>query len=315
MDSYSKIFQEHQGKITDKWSSYLYFYDSCLSNLTPNKILEIGVQNGGSLEVWATLYPNADLIVGIDIDEKCGSLVFEKPQISVIVGDIKSAETKNKVNGLTNYFDLIIDDGSHTSSDIIAALINYLPLLTPGGKFIIEDLHASYWRTWEGGLFRGRSAINFLKRVVDVINFEHWDQTVSVKEYLSHFHDLSDDFLRTLRQIKRITFENSTCVIELGEESENASVGLRVITGFEAQVTPNPLAQTGATISDFIEKSDSESSNKDAYLDPDSIENLKNRNQALEFELDTLIAERDSLVRSWSWRITKPARILLGIFR
>jgi len=29
----------------------------------------------------------------------------------------------------------------------------YFPTLEQGSIFIIEDLHASYWHDWEGGLF------------------------------------------------------------------------------------------------------------------------------------------------------------------
>ena len=41
-------------------------------------------------------------------------------------------------------YDVVIDDASHNTNDIVAAFAANLPLLRPGGLWIIEDLHASW---------------------------------------------------------------------------------------------------------------------------------------------------------------------------
>ena len=61
-----------KGKSSDKWQSYLEVYDTLfypLKNM-PLSLVEIGVQNGGSLEIWAEYFSNALNIIGVDTDPR-----------------------------------------------------------------------------------------------------------------------------------------------------------------------------------------------------------------------------------------------------
>ena len=61
--SIESLHRNKVGKVSDKWESYLEYYDTLLAprrNL-PVSLLEIGVQNGGSLETWAAYFNNARL--------------------------------------------------------------------------------------------------------------------------------------------------------------------------------------------------------------------------------------------------------------
>ena len=42
-------------------------------------------------------------------------------------------------------FDIVIDDASHVNTHQIAAFGHFWPLVRPGGWYVIEDVHASYW--------------------------------------------------------------------------------------------------------------------------------------------------------------------------
>ncbi|MEI8210365.1 MAG: hypothetical protein WCG16_14235, partial [Methylococcales bacterium] len=57
----SRIFANHKGKVSDKWSIYLYEYSRLFETYRnrPVRLLEIGVQNGGSLEIWGQYFVNA----------------------------------------------------------------------------------------------------------------------------------------------------------------------------------------------------------------------------------------------------------------
>jgi hypothetical protein len=68
----SQISKDHTGKYSDKWSSYLDIYWSLFSPIRLNEsdLLEIGVQNGGSLEIWTKLFPNAKSLIGFDVHPK-----------------------------------------------------------------------------------------------------------------------------------------------------------------------------------------------------------------------------------------------------
>src|SRR5206468_3414241 len=69
-------FLGHDGHVSDKWEHYLAIYELELARFGANPIhlLEIGVQNGGSLEIWAKYLPTGSSIVGLDIDPACASL-------------------------------------------------------------------------------------------------------------------------------------------------------------------------------------------------------------------------------------------------
>ena len=60
------LYSTHSGKVSDKWSTYLDEYERIFSEYRdkPVRLLEIGVQNGGSLEIWRQYFPNAELILG-----------------------------------------------------------------------------------------------------------------------------------------------------------------------------------------------------------------------------------------------------------
>ena len=114
--------------------------------------LEIGIQNGGSLEIYSEYFTNPEIIVGCDIDPRCRLLQYA-PGIKVVIGDCAADETRSKITAISSSFDLIIDDGSHISDDVIVAFLKYFPFVKPGGVYVIEDLHTSYWQRWQGGLF------------------------------------------------------------------------------------------------------------------------------------------------------------------
>ena len=150
-----QLYVEHIGKVSDKWSLYLTEYDRLFDVYRdrPVRLLEIGIQNGGSLEIWSKYFSNASALIGCDINPDCGHLSYDDPRTSVIVGDANTSEVRERVFQRSPQFDIIIDDGSHLSSDIIKSFALYFPRLVEGGLFVAEDLHCSYWNQFEGGLF------------------------------------------------------------------------------------------------------------------------------------------------------------------
>ena len=219
-----------------------------VEKLSARSILEIGVQNGGSLEVWSKIYPDALHILGVDVDPACGDLQFEHPAIRVLVADASIPETAREIILIAGELDLVIDDGSHASPHIIGALVNFLPALARGGHYVIEDLSASYWPSWGGGLFVEASANNFLKRLSDLVNLEHWRATPDLESFLRAPVPLTEAFLEASKRIKTISFSNSFCVIEMIERDEYSSIGLREQAGHVATVSQNMFSENGLAI-------------------------------------------------------------------
>ncbi|WP_305845636.1 class I SAM-dependent methyltransferase [Photobacterium kishitanii] len=165
MKSLYELYLEHTGKVSDKWKIYLTSYNDILLPFKNKKIsmLEIGIQNGGSIELWDKYFHNAECFIGCDINEKCQILKYDNDKISIIIGDANKENVRDIILNKKNNFDIILDDGSHTSSDIIKTFFNYFPYLKNDGIFIFEDLHCSYWKEFEGGYMIHLHQYLFLK--------------------------------------------------------------------------------------------------------------------------------------------------------
>src|SRR5438270_3924347 len=90
------VFMEHTGKAIDKWEQYFGVYECELGDLVsdgqPLRLLEIGVQNGGSLELWKKFLPAGSVVRGLDIDARIASLEFESSEVRADVADATDAE-------------------------------------------------------------------------------------------------------------------------------------------------------------------------------------------------------------------------------
>jgi len=273
MNTLQDLYNRHNGKVSDKWSLYISEYDRLLADYRnrPISLLEIGIQNGGSLEIWAEYFHQVTSLIGCDINPDCNQLIYKNPKISVVVGDSSRQETLNQIFGISKNFDIVIDDGSHRSKDIVHAFASLFPNINLGGIFIAEDLHCSYWEEFEGGLYDRNSSISFFKSLADIVNYQHWGVSQSRTQFLKQFcskysiefdeHDLS--------QIHSVEFINSICVVRKKSSSE-CELGQRFIAGQEEIVvqghakahltgyeirneTSNPLSQEAIADASYVD--------------------------------------------------------------
>jgi hypothetical protein len=94
---------------------------------------------GASLRVWRDYFKNAQ-IYGADIDK---DILFQEDRIKTYYVDqlnTPSIEAMWKKIGMQN-FDIIIDDGLHTTDANINLFINSFNKLKKNGIYIIEDVH------------------------------------------------------------------------------------------------------------------------------------------------------------------------------
>ncbi len=303
-----QLYEQHQGKVSDKWSIYLAEYDRLFSyyRSQPVRMLEIGIQNGGSLEVWSKYFRYAERLIGCDINPDCAKLIYDDPRISVIVGDANADHITEQVFACSTKFDIIIDDGSHTSSDIVRSFARYFPSIVDGGMFVAEDLHCSYWEGFQGGLFHPLSSIAFFKRLADIVSHEHWGVTTARKEILAPFmqhYEFDIDELQ-LEHIHSVEFINSICVIRKQAPAANV-LGSRFIAGREEIVVGGHI---GMTLTPHV---------ADESANPWAFENTAqvSASPELRSQLHQLVRERDQqqkrermMLKSVSWRATAPVR-------
>jgi len=206
----------------------------------PVRMLEIGIQNGGSLDIWSRYFSKAAALIGCDINPDCACLNYDDPHIGVVIGDANAPEVRKRVFERSSKFDIIIDDGSHLSSDIIKSFALYFPRVAEGGVFIAEDLHCSYWSQFKGGLFDPYSSISFFKRLADIINHEHWGipklRADILRGIFTKYGCEIDE--ESLAQVHSVEFLNSMCVVRKALAADNR-LGRRFIAGSMELVVSN----------------------------------------------------------------------------
>jgi SAM-dependent methyltransferase len=208
--SYRAIHEAHTGYVSHKMTHYPFVYDQLLKPRLdagkPVRLLEIGVQNGGSLEIWKKYLPPGSEIHGVDINENCLRLEFPE-NVHFHLGSAASQDFMSRTfeNGM---FDIVIDDGSHVCTEVLLAFLHLFPRLAPGGIYIVEDLHTSYWPGFGGGFRQDGASIEFFKSLADTVNLDHISS-----DALQDFSGLllsSPDFQA---MIASVSFYDSVCAV------------------------------------------------------------------------------------------------------
>jgi len=168
---------------SDKWGLHYYtphyqrhfapLRDRCLT------VLELGIggyaytPGGGSLRMWKRFFPRA-MVYGVDIFDK--SEVAEQ-RIQPIQGDLSDPAFLARLGAELGPFDIVIDDASHRSADVIKAFRALFDHVRPGGLYVIEDLQTSYWPEFGGTSERlddPATSMGLLKQLVDGLNHEEF---------------------------------------------------------------------------------------------------------------------------------------------
>jgi hypothetical protein len=316
--SLAELHDRHTGKVCDKWEHYLDVYDRTFAGYRSQAVamLEIGIQNGGSLEVWAKYFEAGRTFIGCDIDPNCRRLTYPDSRIHVVVGDAGLDTTRAQVLEKCGTFDIIIDDGSHTSGDIVKGFSQYFPYLHDGGVYVAEDLHCSYWLDFSGGLNHPLSAIAFFKHLVDVIHRDFWGVPLALEAVVEDFNRAYGCRLDAdmLAHIQSIEFSNSMCIVRKTKPAET-SLGRRLQRGTQAIVRPDiggeaaGLATPDQSSNPWARISKPDGGGHDEDATP-TVARLMTANLELTQQLHGVQAQIAAARASASWRLTAPLRQL-----
>lgn len=133
-------------------------------------ILEIGVFQGGSLQMWKNYFQkalNKVTIYGIDIDPECRK--YESENIHILIGSQEDRDFLKKIKDQIGKVDILIDDGGHMMQQQIITFEELFDMVSEGGVYLCEDLHTSYWNQYGGG-YRKNSFIEYSKNWIDYIH-------------------------------------------------------------------------------------------------------------------------------------------------
>jgi hypothetical protein len=138
---------------TDKNEIYLASYHREFGDFfeKPIRLLELGVQRGGSMLLWRDLLPNAE-IAGLDLNPV--PVPDETGRIHVYQGFQQDPETLDRIAAevAPDGFEVIIDDASHVGEYTLASFQHLFPRhLKPGGVYVLDDWSAAYRSDWSDG--------------------------------------------------------------------------------------------------------------------------------------------------------------------
>ena len=188
-------FIHNKDRIIHKWFHFFDIYHQHFQHLIDKEcvIVEIGVFQGGSLQMWKNYFGKKARIYGIDINPECKK--FEEDQIEIFIGSQSDGSFLESLKKEIPKIDLLIDDGSHRSSDIIRTFQHMRDHLKDEAIYVIEDTYCSYFPDYEGGYLKENSFIEFSKTLIDIVNLQAFQEQAEALEsfknhsYSIHFHD------------------------------------------------------------------------------------------------------------------------------
>lgn len=180
MQSLREIFDQHQGRLLNKWESYLEVYETFFSKYRDKEIvfLEIGVAHGGSLQMWRKFFGEKALLIGVDVNPECKQ--FEEKNTKIFIGSQEDKKFLNYLKSQVPKLDILLDDGGHTMKQQITTFNVLFNHVKDDGIYVCEDLHTSYFRNYGGGYKKESSFIEFSKNFID--NLHGWHKEIDNKD-------------------------------------------------------------------------------------------------------------------------------------
>lgn len=205
MSKLREIAHKHKAR---KYEWYIDAYEAQLGHLEPKTLLEIGIAFGGSARMWQEYFPSVKYYA-IDIKPPKLETSLEK----LFIGHQADKKLLRQVGKEIGQIDIVIDDGSHHMKDQQTSFEGLFPYVSPGGWYIIEDLHTAYWPSYHGGYRKKHNTIEYLKGIVDSLNSRWFLDDKRAKEYKqggkrNHIHKMVDG------KIESMCFYDSMCFIK-----------------------------------------------------------------------------------------------------
>ena len=168
-----KYFRNNNNRLIHKWNHYFDIYERHFNRFRNKEIviLEIGVSQGGSLQMWKDYFGDKAKIFGIDIDPRCKEL--EEKNIKIFIGSQSDRKFLRKIKETIPMVDILIDDGGHYMDQQIVSYEELFSHIKNNGVYLCEDLHTSYWPKWGGGHKKSDTFIEYSKNFIDYLHAFH----------------------------------------------------------------------------------------------------------------------------------------------
>src|SRR6476620_2469000 len=127
MNDLTQYFETNTQSRISKWMHYFEIYDRHFARFrgTDVHVLEIGVSNGGSLQMWKEYFGDQARIYGVDINPHCKSL--EEERVQIYIGDQTDHSFLSQLKVEIPRIDILIDDGGHFARQQINSFVALYP--------------------------------------------------------------------------------------------------------------------------------------------------------------------------------------------
>ena len=178
------------GRLIHKWKHYFPAYERHFTPFVGRSatIVEIGIGEGGSLQMWKRFFGPHAQIVGIDIAPRCKA--FEEDQIAVRIGSQDDPGFLESVIAEFGPPDIVIDDGSHIMQHVTASFAVLYKRLSKNGVYLVEDLHTAYRPEYGGALHGADSFIESAKALIDELNADFTGDELPPTEFTRTTHSI-----------------------------------------------------------------------------------------------------------------------------
>ena len=166
----------------------------------PVTLVEVGVFEGGSLEMWRNFLGAEARIIGIDANPRVKDL--DIPGVEIYIGDQSNPKFWNNFFSEIGKIDILIDDGGHTNKQQILTVEHAIPNIKDGGVILVEDTHFSFSN--EVGNPNKNSFINYAKLVAENLSKRYLYKNIDLNNYTKF--------------ISSVEFFDSVCIFNFERE-------------------------------------------------------------------------------------------------
>jgi hypothetical protein len=229
MSILESYFHNNDKRLIHKWKHYFGVYETHFERFRGKRpvILEIGVSQGGSLQMWKSYFGEGVTIIGIDVDPNCKNL--EEPGIQIHIGSQSDRKFLRDLKTKIPKVDIILDDGGHTMEQQIVSFEELFDHVKEEGIYAVEDLHTSYDIWFGGGHKRRGSFIEYSKNFIDYVNAWHSQQrSLAVNDFTRsvnslHYYD-GIMLIEKRKREKPYTVKSGQLSFESTSESDGVDV-------------------------------------------------------------------------------------------
>jgi len=124
-----------------KWSNALDAYQQHFAGMagrSPLAVAEVGVQSGGSIDMWKAVLGQGVHYYGLDINTACRK--FQNSSTSIFIGDQADDKVWDAFYSKVSMVDILVDDGGHEAHQMSVTFRRSFDHLNPGGFVATEDV-------------------------------------------------------------------------------------------------------------------------------------------------------------------------------